>query len=146
MDSKYYISFVDVCLKYTWVYFLKIKSDAMTPFKLFLAYIRAQFQTNIRVVQADFVIEFRPFTNNLIELGIMHSLTCAYTSHQNGFAKRKPKQIVGTRITLLAHASFPLPYWDLHFATTNYIINMLPTIGLSSFSSSYYSLHKKLPN
>jgi histone deacetylase 1/2 len=50
---SYYITFVDTYTKYTWIYFLKAKSDALQAFTQFLAFIKTQFHTTIKALQSD---------------------------------------------------------------------------------------------
>ncbi|CAJ2657636.1 unnamed protein product [Trifolium pratense] len=50
---SYYIAFVDTFTKYTWIYFLHQKSDALKAFNQFLTYIKNQFQTSIKAIQSD---------------------------------------------------------------------------------------------
>jgi histone deacetylase 1/2 len=90
---NYYISFVDTYTKYTWIYFLVQKSDALKAFNQFLTYIQNQFKASVKALQTDWGGEFRPFTNLLNTLGIQHRLTCPHTSHQNGTVERN----VGTK-------------------------------------------------
>jgi histone deacetylase 1/2 len=86
---NYYISFVDTFTKFTWIYFLKAKSDALQAVKQFLALIQTQFNLPVKSIQSDWGGEFRPFTSLLNSLGTLHRLTCPYTSHQNGTVERK---------------------------------------------------------
>lgn len=46
----YYIAFVDACTRYTWIFFLKRKSDALQAFIQFHKLIQTQFTININVV------------------------------------------------------------------------------------------------
>jgi histone deacetylase 1/2 len=127
---SYYITFVDTFTKYTWVYFLKSKADALTAFSQFLSLVQNQFQASIKALQSDWGGEFRPFTKLLNELGIVHRLTCPHTSHQNGTVERKHRQIVEMGLTLLSHASLPLKFWDHSFTQSVYLINKLPSSAL----------------
>jgi hypothetical protein len=63
------------------------------------------------------------FVNNLVS----HHVSCPYAHQQNGSAERKYHHIVEVGISLLAHASMPLKYWDEAFLAATYLINRLPT-------------------
>ena len=54
-------------------------------------------------------------------------MSCPHTHQQNGTAERKHRHIVETGLTLLAHASVPLCYWNDAFATACFLINRLPS-------------------
>lgn len=134
---SYYITFVDAATRYTWIYFLKHKSEAFCAFKQFYKLIETQFNSKLKVLQTNGGGEFRPFTKFLNDLGILHRFTCPHTSHQNGTVERKHRQIVETGLTLLAHASVPYKYWDHSFSTAVHLINILPTVALTDNKSPY---------
>lgn len=90
----YYVAFVDACTKYTWIYFLKNKFDAISAFKQFHSLVQTRFSKEIKDVQSDWGGEFRTFTRFLTDLGIQYRLTCPHTSHQNGTVERKHRKIV----------------------------------------------------
>lgn len=76
--------------------------------KLFITLIQTQFSTTTKSTQIDWGGEFRPQTNILINMGIIHRLTCPRTSHKKGSVERKHGQIVEIGLTLLSHAFIPL--------------------------------------
>ncbi|PNX93512.1 histone deacetylase, partial [Trifolium pratense] len=143
---NYYITFVDTYTKYTWIYFLNQKSDALKAFTQFLAYIKNQFQASVKALQSDWGGEFRSFTSLLNSFGIQHRLTCPHTSHQNGTVERKHRQIVEMGLTLLSQASIPLKFWDHSFTQAVYLINRLPSSALPSFKSPYHALFNACPD
>lgn len=120
---SYYVYFVDAHTRYTWIYMLKHKSDALNTFKLFQSYAITQFNSQIKDIQSDFRGEFRPFTRYLNELGILHKLTCPHTTYQNVIVERNHKQILEMRLALITHAYLQLDMWDHSFTPTMYLIN-----------------------
>ncbi|KAK9182734.1 hypothetical protein WN944_025880 [Citrus x changshan-huyou] len=58
---KYYISFIDDYSRYTWVYPLKAKSQALSVFIIFRTQVEKQFETTIKILQSDWGGEFRSF-------------------------------------------------------------------------------------
>jgi hypothetical protein len=54
-------------------------------------------------------------------------VSCPHTHQQNGSAERKHRHIVETGLSLLAHASMPLTFWDEAFVAATYLINRLPS-------------------
>ncbi|MCH82453.1 retrovirus-related Pol polyprotein from transposon TNT 1-94, partial [Trifolium medium] len=85
--------------------------------------VELQYNFPIKSVQTDGGGEFRPFTQFLNPLGIIHRLTCPHTHHQNGSVERKHRHIVETGLTLLTQANLPLKFWDHAFLTATYLIN-----------------------
>ena len=65
----------------------------------------------------------------LSKLGIIHSLTCPHTHHQNEVVERKHHDIVEFGLSLRSqpYASLPFSFWDHAFETAVYLINRLPS-------------------
>jgi histone deacetylase 1/2 len=57
---NYYITFVDTYTKYTWIYFLKHKSDALKAFTQFSSFIQNQFKSTIKALQSDWGVSLGP--------------------------------------------------------------------------------------
>ncbi|CAH9083274.1 unnamed protein product, partial [Cuscuta epithymum] len=142
---SYYISFIDAFTRYTWIYFLKKKSDALIAFQNFYQYILNQFSVSIKAVQSDWGGEFRSFTNFLIEKGITHRIICPHTHHQNGVVERKHRTIVEKGLSLLAHSSLPHKFWDTAFATSVHLANRTPSKSIAN-SSPYFKLYGSIPD
>ncbi|KAL5750487.1 hypothetical protein ACOSP7_025090 [Xanthoceras sorbifolium] len=71
--------------------------------------------------------------------GILFRYSCPYVHEQNGLVERKHRHIVETGLSLLAHASMSLRFWDKAFLTATYLINRMPTHVLNG-KSPYTSL------
>lgn len=142
----YYITFVDAHTKFTWLYFLKHKSEAFKAFTQFHTLITTQFQHKLKAIQTDSGGEYRVFTKHLNELGIQHRFTCPYTSHQNGSVERKHRQIVDMGLSLLAQCGLPYKYWDHSFSTAVHLLNRLPTSALKIAASPFHTLFHKQPD
>lgn len=89
--------------------------------------------------------EFLVFKLFLNDHGIYHSLTCPYTSEQNGRVERKHRQIVECGLTLLAQAKMPFEFWWDAFHTTTFNINRLPTSSLNN-KTPFETLFKRKPD
>uniref|UniRef100_A0A803P2C0 Integrase catalytic domain-containing protein n=1 Tax=Cannabis sativa TaxID=3483 RepID=A0A803P2C0_CANSA len=125
-NLRYYIHFVDDFSRYTWIYPLKAKSDALGAFIQFKNLVENQFDTKIKKFQTDWG-EYQSFSNLVIENGILFQHSCLHTSEQNGRAERKHRYIVELGLTLLAQAHMPLKFWCDAFQTSVFLINRLPT-------------------
>ena len=51
--SRYFITFIDDFSRYTWVYFLKQKSEACDVFKTFKAFVEKQSGYKIKILRTD---------------------------------------------------------------------------------------------
>ena len=51
--NRYVLTFIDDCTRYTWVYFLKKKSHAAERVKRFFAYVKTQFDRQVKALRSD---------------------------------------------------------------------------------------------
>lgn len=114
---RFYASFIDAFSRFTWIYFLKYKSDFFKAFMHFKTHVENQLDHKIKIIQTDGGGEFQALTSFLQTHGIIHRLSCAHTSQQNGVVEIKHRHIVDMGLSLLAHASMPLSFWDEAFST-----------------------------
>jgi hypothetical protein len=75
--------------------------EALTAFIKFKCFVENKFPTKIKAFQFDG--GGREFTSNQIKHllesnGIIHKISCPYTSQQNGIAKRKYRHLVETEL------------------------------------------------
>lgn len=82
--SRYYIHFIDAYSKFTWIYLLHTKSQAIFFFIHFKSMIENQLGTTIKAFQFDRGKKYNPFTKYLNSFGIIHCFSCLYTHEQNG--------------------------------------------------------------
>jgi histone deacetylase 1/2 len=85
---NYYITFIDAYSRYTWIYLIKSKSEALTIFKQFKNMAELQLGYPLKALQSDWRGEFRPFTKYLTELGITHRLICPHTPPKWGCGEK----------------------------------------------------------
>lgn len=50
---SYFMHFVDSYSRYTWIYFLKTKDEALNTFQNFKSMVELQFNTKIKTIQSD---------------------------------------------------------------------------------------------
>uniref|UniRef100_A0A803Q615 Integrase catalytic domain-containing protein n=1 Tax=Cannabis sativa TaxID=3483 RepID=A0A803Q615_CANSA len=126
-NFRFYIHFVDDYSRYTWIYPLKAKSDALSAFTHFQTLAENLLDRKIKSLKSDGGGEYQAFNNHVAERGIDFQQSCPHTSAQNGRAERKHRHIVEMGLTLLAQAGIPQKYWWDAFQTSVYLINRLPT-------------------
>jgi hypothetical protein len=122
---KYYDSFIDDFSKFTWIYLLKHKSDVFQKFQEFQHLVERLFDKKIFVVQTNWVVSIANSIPSFSKL-VFLTMSCV-PMLINGSAKRIHHHIVEVGLSLLAHASMPLKYWDEAFIAVTYLINHLPT-------------------
>jgi histone deacetylase 1/2 len=123
----YYVSFIDDFSKFTWIYLLKRKSEVFSCFREFQQLVERQFDRKIKTMQTDWGGEYQSLHSFFKQVGIAHHISCPHKHQQNGSAERKHRHIVEVGLSILAHASMPLKYWDEAFLTAVFLINRLPS-------------------
>uniref|UniRef100_A0A803PM38 Integrase catalytic domain-containing protein n=1 Tax=Cannabis sativa TaxID=3483 RepID=A0A803PM38_CANSA len=144
-NFRYYIHFIDDFSRYTWIYPLKAKSEALAAFVQFKLLVENQFNSRVKRVQTDWGGEYQGFPRFGSDHGIGFQHPCPHTSGQNGRAERKHRHIVEMGLTLLAQAHVPQKYWWDAFQTAVYLINRLPTPVLK-LKTPFEVLFKQQPD
>jgi hypothetical protein len=142
---SYYVSFIDDHSKFTWLYLLRHKSEVFSIFHEFQNLIERQFGRKIQAIQTDWGGEYQALHSFFKRVGITHQVSCPHAHQQNGSAERKHRHIVEMALTLLAHASMPLKFWDEAVSTAVYLINRLPSKVLVD-ESPFEKLFNQKPN
>jgi hypothetical protein len=87
----YFLLFIDDCTRYTWVYFLRIKSDFFDYFKEFRTMVEKQTGKSIKILCSDQGGEYKSgdFIKYCKDHGIVQQFIVPHTPQQNGVAERK---------------------------------------------------------
>jgi hypothetical protein len=141
----YYVSFIDDYSKFTWIYLLKKRSDVYQVFLNFQQLVERKFNRKIITMQTDWGGEYENLHSFFQKVGITHHVSCPHAHQQNGSAERKHHHIVEVGLSLLAHASMPLKFWDEAFLTATCLINMLSSIVID-FATPVEKLLQTKPN
>ncbi|GAB2278393.1 hypothetical protein Dimus_039287 [Dionaea muscipula] len=125
--KKYFITFIDDSTKYSYVYLLKRKDEAVEKFVLFKNEVENQLSIKIKVSRSDRGGEYEaPFSSICAEHGIIHQTTAPYTPQQNGVAERKNRTLKDMMNALLISFGLPQNMWGEAILTDNYILNKVP--------------------
>ncbi|GJX06131.1 retrovirus-related pol polyprotein from transposon TNT 1-94 [Tanacetum coccineum] len=111
--EKYTLSIVDKYSRYTWVYFLKKKSQEPETIMSFIKRVENQNDIKIKQLRTDNGTEFRNSTlvNFCDEKGISQNFSSPYTLGQNGVAERKNRTLIESARTMLSGSVFSKQYW-----------------------------------
>jgi transposase InsO family protein len=142
--SEYYITFVDDYSKYTWVKFLRQKSDATKAIHDFVSEHDRQGQ-NILRFRTDNGGEYvnKELEGFFQSKGIIHELTPAYSHESNGVAERYNRTIV-TMVRGMIN-ELPLALWSEAINTAVYIKNRIPHKAVKE-STPYEVIHGNKPS
>lgn len=143
--NKYYVTFIDDYSKFVWIYMLRYKSEVFQKFREFQQLAERLFDKRIISMQTDWGGEYEKLNSFFKQIGISHRVSCPHAHQQNGAAERKHRHIVEVGLSLLAHASMPLKFWDEAFAMATYLINRTPN-KLLQFSTPLEHLFKIKPD
>ncbi|KAI5350578.1 hypothetical protein L3X38_003469 [Prunus dulcis] len=144
---RYYVSIIDDCTRYLWIFPLFHKSDVYLVFVKFHAFITNHFHASVQYLQSDGGGEYNSivFKAFLANKGIVHELLCPYTPQQNGIAERKNRHIMDTAITLLATTGLSDKFWYYATAHAVFLINRMPCSVLK-MDSPYVRLYGHVPD
>jgi hypothetical protein len=90
----YYVSFVDDFSRFTWIYFLKYKSEVFQKFHEFQKMVERQFDRKILAMQTDWGGEYQKLNSFFSQVGIFHHVSCPHAHQQNWVIERKHRHIV----------------------------------------------------
>ncbi|KAL0533200.1 hypothetical protein IC582_030415 [Cucumis melo] len=105
---RYYVLFIDDFSRFTWIYFLKHRSELSRTYIEFANMIRTQFSCPIKTLRTDNALEYKNSTliSFLSQQCTLVQRSCPHTSQQNGRAKCKHRHILDSVCALLLSASF----------------------------------------
>ncbi|GJW44582.1 retrovirus-related pol polyprotein from transposon TNT 1-94 [Tanacetum coccineum] len=111
--EKYTLVIVDEYSRYTWVYFLKKKSQAAEMIMSFIRMVENQNDVKVKQIRTDNGTEFRNFELEIFcdEKGISQNFTSPYTPKQNGVAERKNRTLIEDARTMLNGSILSKNFW-----------------------------------
>lgn len=142
---KYYVNFLDDFSRFSWIYPLRTKGEALPIFKEFKKLVEKQFLLPIKNFHSYSEGEFIAFTPFLKEQGISQLFTYPHTLEQNDRVEQKHRQVVESGLTLLAQANMPLTFWWEAFQAAVHNINRLPSSPLHN-KTPFEILYKTKPD
>ena len=142
---RHYVHFVDDFTRYTWIYPLKAKSEALQVFIQFHIMVERCIGKKLKCLQTDWGGEYRSFLPYMQQKGIQFRHPCPHTHPQNGKAERKHRHIVEVGLCLLAQAHMSLDFWWEAFSSAVFLINRLPSVVLQ-FDSPFKCLFNQVPD
>ena len=125
--NKYFITFVDDCTKYCYVYLLKSKDEAIDKFVLYKNEVENQVGCKIKAFKSDHGGEYESsFTEICTQFGIIHQTTMPYSPQSNGVIERKNRTLKETMNAMLISSGLPQNLCRKAILSMNYILNRIP--------------------
>jgi hypothetical protein len=145
--AKYILSIVDDSSRYTHVFFLKRKNEALGKFKQFKIQTETQLDKRLKRIRTDNGLEFcsSEFEDFCTTEGIVHEKTMVYTPQQNGIAERMNRTIMDLVRSVLHETLLPKSSWAELTYSAVYIRNRL-TNKHNDTMTPYEIWHQRKPS
>nr|ABA95374.1 retrotransposon protein, putative, Ty1-copia subclass [Oryza sativa Japonica Group] len=126
--KKYFMTLIDDCTRFCYVYLLKTKDETLHYFKIYKAEVENQLERKIKRLRSDrggeyFSNEFASFCE---EFGIIHEMTPPYSPQSNGVAERKNRTLTEMVNTMLDTAGLSKEWWGEAVLTACHVLNKIP--------------------
>ncbi|KAJ9536569.1 hypothetical protein OSB04_un000268, partial [Centaurea solstitialis] len=145
--KKYMLVLVDEYSRYTWLEFLRAKSDAADLIIAFIKHIQVLLGGQVKKLRSDNGTEFRnaKLQSFLEEVGISHNFSTVRTPQQNGVVERKNRTLVEAARSMIAHSGVPLSLWAEAVSTACYTQNRTLIVKRTG-KTAYEMVNKCKPN
>ncbi|KAG6532973.1 hypothetical protein ZIOFF_006833 [Zingiber officinale] len=143
----YMLLFVDDYTRFTWVYFVKHKSEVFSKFLKFKETVEGELCRKIKILRTDNGGEFcsNEFFSFCRNNGIKRELSCPETPQQNGVAEQKIRHLVETCKCWLHAKNLSKALWAEGIKCAAYVINRVP-LRSSNNKAPYEFLFDAKPN
>ena len=123
--KQYILVTVDDYSRYTWVSFLREKSEALQEFSKLCKELQTLKNLPIVSVRSDHgkEFDFLKFDIFCSKYGISHNFSAPRTPQQNGVVERKNRTLEDMSRTMLLENGLPKYFWAEAVNTANYILN-----------------------
>ena len=139
--ARYFVTFTDDYSRFSYIYFLKHKSEVFEKFKEFHAVVTNFTDKRIKTLRTDNGGEYKSFVfeEYLKKNGIRHEVSTPHTPQQNGVSERLNRSLQEIAISQILHADLPKCFWADSVATACYVRNRLPVcpLNVSPFEKWY---------
>ncbi|KAJ9545622.1 hypothetical protein OSB04_025329 [Centaurea solstitialis] len=145
--KKYMLVLVDEYSRYTWLEFLRAKSDAADLIIAFIKRIQILLGRQVKKLRSDNGTEFRnvKLQSFLEEVGISHNFSAVRTPQQNGVVERKNRTLVEAARSMIAHSGVPPSLWAEAVSTACYTQNRTLIVKRTG-KTTYEMVNKRKPN
>jgi transposase InsO family protein len=129
---RYFVMFTDDATRYTYIYFLRHKSEVVTAFQEYKAAVEKIHNLPILRLRMDGGGEYtgEELFSFLRKEGIQVEPSAPYTPQQNGVSERCNRTVMDPARSMLKHAGMPNSFWADAVKVAVYLKNRLPTRAL----------------
>ena len=125
--KKYFLTLIDDCTRYCYVYLLRSKDESLEMFQHFKNEVENQLDRKIKVIRSDRGGEYEaPFGDFCSQHGIIHQTTAPYSPQENEVVERKNRTLKEMMNALLLSSGLPQNLSRESILFANYILNRIP--------------------
>ena len=123
--NSYCLVIIDDYSRFTWVFFLSVKSETPELIKRFITLIENQLNAKVKGIRSDNGTEFKNAVMDRFcaEKGILHQFSSVRTPQQNGVAERRNRTLIDAARTFLCDSKLPVIFWAEAINTACYVQN-----------------------
>ncbi|KAJ9558198.1 hypothetical protein OSB04_012812 [Centaurea solstitialis] len=145
--KKYMLVMIDEFSRFTWLEFLRAKSDAADRIIAFIKRIQVSLNLKVKKLRSDNGTEFRnsKLQSFLEHVGISHNFSAVRTPQQNGVVERKNRTLVEAARSMMAHSGVPKSFWAEAVATACYTQNRTLIVKRTG-KTAYEMIEKRKPD
>ena len=127
--KRYFITFIDVFFRFTYVYLMRNKVESFDIFKHYKTEVENQNDRKIKIRRSDRGGEYFPndFSTFCEEHGIIQQSSAPYTPQQNSLAKRENRTLIDMVNSMILSAKLPFNLWGEALLTACHVHNIVPS-------------------
>ncbi|KAJ9544584.1 LOW QUALITY PROTEIN: hypothetical protein OSB04_024291 [Centaurea solstitialis] len=146
-QKKYMLILVDEFSRFTWLEFLRAKSDAADRIIAFIKRIQVLLGRRVKKLRSDNGTEFRnaKLQSFLEDVGISHNFSAVRTPQQNGVVERKNRTLVEAARCMMAHSGVPQSFWAEAVSIACYTQNRTLIVKRTG-KTAYEMVEQRKPN
>ncbi|CAN0899653.1 Retrovirus-related Pol polyprotein from transposon RE1 [Linum grandiflorum] len=147
LGYRYFALFIDHATRYTWIYFLRMKSELEAVATEFVNMIQTQFSKSVKIIRSDTEGEFNSASLHAFykSHGILSQQSCPGVPQQNGLVERKHRHVLKLARAILLHSGVPSQFWVEAVHIVVHLINRQLTPTLQN-RSPFNALYDSQPN
>jgi transposase InsO family protein len=123
--KMYFMTLIDDCTRFCYIYLLKLKDEALHYFKIYKAEVKNQLERKIKHVRTDRGGEYfsNLFTLFCEKHGIIHEWMPPYSSQLNEVAERKNRTLTNLVNAMLDTSGLSKEWWGETILTACLVLN-----------------------
>jgi hypothetical protein len=126
--KRYFMTFIDDCTRFCYVYLLKTKDEALNFLKAYKAEAENQLERKIKRLRSDRGGKYfaNTFDEFCVEHGIVHERTPPYSPQSNGIAERKKRTLTELVNAMLDTAELSREWWGEAILIACHVLSKVP--------------------